>query len=87
MFVITLAAGCSSKSTGTSSTKPSASSGARTEVPGTGPGVTATTIKLGIAMIDFDCVKAFVDEARPKQQAAYQAFVDDINEHGGIGGR
>jgi hypothetical protein len=86
-LVIALAAGCSSKSTQTSSTKPSASSGATREVPGIGPGVTATTIKLGIAMVDFDCIKAFVDEARPKQQAAYQAFVDDINEHGGISGR
>jgi hypothetical protein len=56
-------------------------------VPGNGPGVTATTIKLGIAMINFDCIKAFVDTAEPKQQAGYQAFIDDINQHGGINGR
>ncbi len=84
------AAGCSANSTGSATgTGPSTSAGApTTQVPGTGPGVTATTIKLGIAMIDFACIpKAFVDEERPQQQAAYQAFVDDINEHGGISGR
>ena len=92
LVVAIVAAGCtanstgSSKSTGsTASTSPGATT---TQVPGTGPGVTATTIKLGIAMINFECIpKAFVDEERPKQREAYQAFVDDINEHGGISGR
>jgi ABC-type branched-subunit amino acid transport system substrate-binding protein len=87
-----VAAGCtanstgSSKSTGsTASTSPGATT---TQVAGTGPGVTATTIKLGVAMINWQCIpKAFVDEERPKEQAAYQAFIDDINEHGGISGR
>jgi hypothetical protein len=92
-LVVALAAvGCTANSTGTSkgsTSGPSTGPGASVaQVPGTGPGVTATTIKLGIAMINFGCIpKAFVDEERPKQQAAYQAFVDDINEHGGISGR
>ena len=92
LVVALVAAGCtanstgSSKSTGsTASTSPGATT---TQVAGTGPGVTATTIKLGVAMINWQCIpKAFVDEERPKEQAAYQAFIDDINAHGGISGR
>jgi hypothetical protein len=92
LVIALVAAGCTANSTGTSqgatsvaSTVPGATT---TQVPGTGPGVTATTIKLGVAMINFACIpKAFVDEERPKQQAAYQAFIDDINQHGGIAGR
>ena len=91
LTVALLAAGCSANSTGTStasSAPGSTAPGATTStVPGNGPGVTATTIKLGIAMINFDCIKAFVDTAEPKQQAGYQAFITDINEHGGINGR
>jgi ABC-type branched-subunit amino acid transport system substrate-binding protein len=91
LAVALIAAGCSANSTGTSaatSTAESTAPGATTStVPGTGPGVTATTIKLGIAMINFDCIKAFVDTAEPKQQAGYQAYIDDINQHGGINGR
>ena len=92
LVIAVVAAGCTANSTGSSNatgTTASTTPGATTpQTQGTGPGVTATTIKLGIAMIDFACIpKAFVDEERPKQQAAYQAFVDDINQHGGISGR
>jgi ABC-type branched-subunit amino acid transport system substrate-binding protein len=91
LAVALIAAGCSANSTGTSAatSAPAATApGATTStVPGNGAGVTATTIKLGIAMINFDCIKAFVDTAEPKQQAGYQAYIDDINEHGGINGR
>ncbi len=52
-----------------------------------GTGVTATTVKLGIVMVDFGCVSQFVDTVRNEQQATYQVFVDDINAHGGIAGR
>lgn len=86
LVVALVAAGCTSKSTAArpSSTHPA---GTTSQVPGNGPGVTATSIKLGIALIDFDCIKDFVDEARPKQQAAYQSYVDEINATGGISGR
>jgi hypothetical protein len=89
LLIAIVTAGCTSKSTGESKgTTPSTSAGATTtQVPGTGPGVTATTIELGVALIDYDCIKAFIDQARPKQQAAYQAFIDDINDKGGISGR
>jgi ABC-type branched-subunit amino acid transport system substrate-binding protein len=84
------AAGCTANSTSSTATSTAAttSPGATTTtVPGTGPGVTATTIKVGIAMINYDCIKAFVNMAEPKQQAGYQAFISDINDHGGINGR
>jgi hypothetical protein len=49
--------------------------------------VTPTEVKLGIALIDFNCVKDFVDSIRVDQDKVYQAFVDDINAKGGINGR
>jgi Periplasmic binding protein len=52
-----------------------------------GTGVTADAIKIGVMMIDFDCVKQFVDQLRPDQQQAFQIFIDDINARGGINHR
>jgi ABC-type branched-subunit amino acid transport system substrate-binding protein len=52
-----------------------------------GTGVTATQIKIGIMMIDFSCIEQFVDAVEPDQRQAYQIFIDDINEKGGINGR
>jgi hypothetical protein len=85
-------AGCAANSTGktgaNTTTAPTNVGAPTTTTTGTAVGVTPTTIKLGIAMINFACIpKAFIDEERPKQQAGYQAYVDEINEHGGINGR
>ena len=52
-----------------------------------GTGVTASTIKVGISLVDFDCIKQFVDSIRINQQQVYQAYIDDINAKGGINGR
>ncbi len=88
--VLALAAGCGS---GTSSSKaaPSSSSGATgktTDVPGVGTGVTDTQIKLGISLIDYGCIpKAYVDSIYVHQQQAYNAYIDNINRHGGVNGR
>jgi hypothetical protein len=49
--------------------------------------VTPTEIKLGVALIDFNCVKDFVDSIRINQDQVYQAFIDDVNAKGGINGR
>jgi ABC-type branched-subunit amino acid transport system substrate-binding protein len=57
------------------------------ELADLGHGVSADTIKLGIAIIDYDAIKDFVDFTRGDQQATAQIFVDDINDNGGIGGR
>jgi ABC-type branched-subunit amino acid transport system substrate-binding protein len=52
-----------------------------------GQGVTATTIKVGVVMIDYKCVEQFVDREEPDQQATFQIFIDYINDKGGIDGR
>jgi ABC-type branched-subunit amino acid transport system substrate-binding protein len=59
----------------------------RPQVTSLGTGVTATSIKVGVMMIDFSCVEQFVDAVEPDQQQAFQIFVDDVNAKGGIGGR
>jgi ABC-type branched-subunit amino acid transport system substrate-binding protein len=50
-------------------------------------GVTPTTIKLGISLVKFDCIKQYTDTIRLGQQAVYEAFIKDINDTGGIAGR
>jgi ABC-type branched-subunit amino acid transport system substrate-binding protein len=84
-----------------SSSKPSSTGGggssATTAPPGStvpavvskvaGTGVTATTIKVGISLVDFTCISQFVDSVRENQQQVYQAYIDNINATGGINGR
>ncbi len=87
LAVALVAAGCgggSDKKSTTGATDGTPSGGGTT---GLSPGVTASSIKLGVAMVDFDCIAAFVDETRPSQRAAFQAFIDDVNTKGGINGR
>ena len=52
-----------------------------------GVGVTATTIKVGVALVDFKCIAAYIQTMRIDEYKVYQAFIDDINAHGGIAGR
>jgi ABC-type branched-subunit amino acid transport system substrate-binding protein len=52
-----------------------------------GHGVTATDIKVGIAIIDYDSISDFVDFERGDQQKTAQVYVDYINDNGGINGR
>ena len=84
---VMLAAACSSSggssSNGGKATGPTTS----TTLPNLGQGVTSSSIKLGIMMIDYSCIAQFVDEQRPDQQKDFQVFVDDINNKGGINGR
>ena len=51
------------------------------------PGITATSIKLGIGLVDFNCVRQFTDTIRENQDKIYSVFVNDINKKGGIDGR
>lgn len=51
------------------------------------PGVTADTIKIGIAYPDMDSIKAFVNIDLGSYEAAYNALIDRINTRGGIHGR
>jgi hypothetical protein len=78
LAVTALAAACSSSKS---------SSSAPATAHGLGVGVTATTVKVGIALVDFSCIQQFVDSIRTNQDQVYGAFVNDINQHGGVAGR
>jgi ABC-type branched-subunit amino acid transport system substrate-binding protein len=52
-----------------------------------GVGVTNDSIKLGISLVKFDCIKQYTDTIRLGQKAVYEAFIKDINDKGGIAGR
>ena len=52
-----------------------------------GQGVTADTIKIGVAAPNFDCFKDFVDQIRVDEDKVWQAYFDAINDQGGINGR
>ncbi|HTK17713.1 MAG TPA: ABC transporter substrate-binding protein [Acidimicrobiia bacterium] len=81
-------AGCGS---GVSNTSPSTTTPVTghkvVDVPGLGTGVTDTEIKLGVVLVDFKCIEGAVDSIYVNQEQAYNAFIDDINEHGGVNGR
>ena len=94
LLVATVCAACSSGKAA-STAGPSASTGTTvTSAPAPPPassalgvGVTPTTVKVGVALVDFGCISQFVTSIRLDQQQAYDAFINDINEHGGVAGR
>jgi hypothetical protein len=92
LVVVLLAASCGSSSKPTAT--PTTSSGGATSTSGAGPiskalgqGVTANTITLGVVLINYDMVKQYIHNTDGNQQQTYQVFIDDINKHGGVGGR
>jgi ABC-type branched-subunit amino acid transport system substrate-binding protein len=89
-IAVTLAA-CGSSSKGASpgggAATTSSSTTPHVESTVLGTGVTATTIKLGISLVDFSCIQQFVNSIRVNQQQTYQAYIDNINATGGINGR
>jgi ABC-type branched-subunit amino acid transport system substrate-binding protein len=52
-----------------------------------GHGVTADSIKIGFAVVDYDAIKDFVDYNHGDQKKVINTFVDYINKNGGIDGR
>ena len=90
LVVAALLGACSSSKTASSSSASSGGSASTAAGSGSGAlgtGVTASTIKIGVALVDFGCISQFVNAIRQNQQQVYQAFIDDINKHGGIAGR
>ena len=84
------ACGSGGSSTGKSSPTTTPATGGTTPQDTTpGNGVTPTTIKLGVALIDFSEIEKFTDTIRTtaEQKQIYQIYIDDINAHGGINGR
>ncbi len=78
------ACGSGTSSKATSPTTPGSTTPTDTSL---GDGVTADSIKLGISLVDFDCIKQYTDTIRLGQPAVYNAFIKDINDKGGIAGR
>ncbi len=54
-----------------------------------GNGVTATQIKVGVALVNFGPIEQFTDTIRTEaeQQQIYSIFINNINANGGINGR
>ncbi|MEY2433817.1 MAG: hypothetical protein QOC92_3542 [Acidimicrobiaceae bacterium] len=79
---------CSSdkKATSTGSGS-SASSSSNAPLTASFRGVTATSIKIAIADIDYDCLAQFLDITHGDIKKVTQAMVDRINNNGGILGR
>ena len=86
-IAVVLAACGSSGSTKTTSPTTVAGPSAFPVSTALGPGITANQIKLGIALIDFSCVRQYTDTIREHQDVNYNVYIDDINKHGGIDGR
>ena len=86
LVVAVLLAACGS---GTAKTGPKPSSTVAPPSKSTtlGVGVTATTIKVGVSLLDYACVASFTNSLRFGQPANYQVFIDYVNQHGGVAGR
>ncbi|HEY1738680.1 MAG TPA: hypothetical protein VGI86_08225, partial [Acidimicrobiia bacterium] len=54
-----------------------------------GDGVTASTIKLGVALVDFSQIRQYTDLIRTndEQKKIYGIYINYVNSHGGIDGR
>ncbi len=82
-----LFAACGSSGSSKSGGGATTAAGTLPQSTAAGQGVTATTIKLGVVIIDYKSIASFIDFTRGNQQQAYQVEIDDINKHGGIDGR
>ncbi len=50
-----------------------------------GPGVTATTVKVGVLLLDYQCIKSFVDSIRENEKQTDMIYINYVNSHGGVG--
>ena len=87
--VLLAALAVSACGSGTSTAKPKSTTPGSTTPTDTklGVGVTNDSIKLGISLVNFDCIKQYTDSIRLGQPAVYEAFIKDMNDKGGIAGR
>src|SRR5436190_17896293 len=81
MLLSACGSGTSTAKPGTSTT-PTTSGTTAPVVKTLGNGVTKTTIKIGVGLIDYDTIKDVPDLAsiRLHQQEIYEAFIKDIND-------
>jgi ABC-type branched-subunit amino acid transport system substrate-binding protein len=74
----------------TSTSKTTSTTGSTAPIDHTlGHGVSASSIRMGVALVDFAQIARFTDTIRTnaEQRQIYQIFFDDLNAHGGINGR
>ncbi len=92
LLVALLLAACGSgtKSASDSTTTAAASGGSGSTAPISktlGTGVTASTIKIGVALVNFKCIEPYIQTTRVDEYKVYDAFIADLNAKGGIAGR
>jgi len=99
LVLAALCASCSSSSSHTTATTAAhgtattaaAPAGSAAQQPTTtlplGKGVTATSIRVGVGLVDFTCIEQYTNSIRTNQQQQWGAYFDDINQHGGVLGR
>jgi ABC-type branched-subunit amino acid transport system substrate-binding protein len=88
--VVALAACGSGAKSSTATTVPATPTTSVTSLDKTlGDGVTATEIKVGVALVNFGPIEQFTDTIRTEaeQQQIYSIFINNINANGGINGR
>jgi hypothetical protein len=92
VVVAALGASCSSSSSHSTATTaaPATTAAAPTQPTTTlplGKGVTATSIRVGVSLVDFNCIEQYTNSIRVNQEQQWNPYFDDINKHGGILGR
>jgi ABC-type branched-subunit amino acid transport system substrate-binding protein len=89
VIAVLLAACGSGTKSGTPTTSPSSgSTGSNAPISKTlGTGVTDSTIKIGVALVDFKCIAPYIQTTRIDEYKVYDAFIADINAKGGVAGR
>ena len=90
LAVALVATACGSGTKTGTSTSTVASSGTQANAPRStalGVGVTAKTIRIGVALVDFKCIAPYIQITRINEDEVYKAFIKNINDHGGIAGR
>ncbi|HWS45345.1 MAG TPA: ABC transporter substrate-binding protein [Acidimicrobiia bacterium] len=90
LAVALAACGSSSKSNASKTPTTTAASGSSAFPVSTtvSQGITNSTIKVGVSLIDYTCLpKSLFGSIRVNQDVAYRAYFTDINQHGGIDGR
>jgi hypothetical protein len=90
MAMVTALAACGDDDNG-GDTSATPTSGGGTSTPGTkaqlqefGTGVSETSVKLGVVLINYDVIADFIDFARGDQEAIYKAIIEDFNAKGGL---
>src|SRR4051794_3016767 len=67
--------------------KTTSSSSSNAPLTASARGITATEIKIGVAVVDFKCIAQFVDFTQGDAEKIANTLVADVNKNGGIGGR